>query len=103
MGAKKDEDIPDRSGETREGFVPSGKRGWLKVGGERRTVEIQPVTPNWSLALREQRAEQADPAEKADSTYSAKHADPAEQAEEKEETEQTPRTEQEKARGKENE
>jgi hypothetical protein len=49
----------DRSSETREGYVPSGRRGWLKVGGQRRGVEVQPVTPNWSRALREQRAEQA--------------------------------------------
>ena len=63
----------DRSSETREGYVPSGRRGWLKVGGQRRGVEVQPVTPNWSRALREQRAEQAGPAEQA------KQAGPSEQ------------------------
>ncbi len=41
----------DRSDEKREGWVPSGRRGWLKVGGERCT-EIQPVTPGWARALR---------------------------------------------------
>jgi hypothetical protein len=44
---------PDRSSETREGFVPSGKRGWLKVGGAPRGAEIQPVTPGWAKKLRE--------------------------------------------------
>lgn len=54
MGAKKSDDRPDRNGETREGYVPVGRRGWLKVGGGRRTTEVQPVTPNWSRALRDQ-------------------------------------------------
>jgi len=43
--------MSDRSDEKREGFVPSGRRGWLKVGGARGT-EIQPVTPGWARQLR---------------------------------------------------
>jgi hypothetical protein len=54
---KKDSDVPDRSDQKREGFVPSGRRGWLKVGGKRRTTEVQPVTPAWARTLRNQSAE----------------------------------------------
>jgi hypothetical protein len=43
--------MSDRSDEKREGWVPSGRRGWLRVGGEQRS-EVQPVTPGWARALR---------------------------------------------------
>jgi len=39
--------MSDRGDEKREGFVPSGRRGWLRVGGTR-GAEIQPVTPGWA-------------------------------------------------------
>lgn len=41
----------DRSGERREGYVPSGRRGWLRISGKQ-TSEIQPVTPGWARQLR---------------------------------------------------
>jgi len=100
MSSENEKDARASEERQREGYVPVGRRGWLKVGGDRRTVEVQPVTPNWSRALREQRAEQSDPAE------SAKHADPAERAEQADsakQAEEEPRAEQEKVRGKENE
>jgi hypothetical protein len=48
---KKGDERPDRSGETREGYVPVGRRGWLKVGGKPGPTEVQFVTPNWHQAL----------------------------------------------------
>ena len=45
--------MSDRSDEKREGWVPVGRRGWKKVGGSTRT-EVQPVTPGWAEALRQQ-------------------------------------------------
>jgi hypothetical protein len=47
----KGDERPDRSGETREGYVPVGRRGWLKVGGKPGPTEVQFVTPNWHQAL----------------------------------------------------
>jgi len=43
--------MSDRSDEKREGFVPSGRHGWRRVGGSRRT-EIMPVTPGWGRHFR---------------------------------------------------
>ena len=45
--------MSDRSDERREGYVPNGRRGWRKTDGTTR-MEIQPVTPGWALALRQQ-------------------------------------------------
>jgi hypothetical protein len=45
--------MSDRSEERREGYLPSGRRGWIKVGGKQR-IEVQPVTPGWARALRQQ-------------------------------------------------
>lgn len=56
MSAGEGGEVPDRSDEKREGWVPSGRRGWRKVGGDRRGVEVQWVTPAWARALREQAA-----------------------------------------------
>jgi hypothetical protein len=45
--------MSDRSDEKREGYVPSGRRGWRKVGGGRQATEVQPVTPGWARQLQE--------------------------------------------------
>lgn len=65
--------MSDRSDEKREGWVPSGRRGWLKVGGERRT-EIQPVTPGWAKALRNDAREKKRTVDKMTDIYNYRTA-----------------------------